>query len=884
MQLKKYQDDLLDEFEKFLDGCRVEDSPALAFAKSTQEWLGYAAPYRPLPASEHNPNAAETPFVCLRVPTGGGKTFIAAHAIKRVTRSYLPSEYALTLWLVPTEAIRSQTLRVLKDRESPAHKSIRREMGEFTVMDVSEALYMQPATLETGNVIIVATMQSFKREDTSGLTAYKENGHLMPHFRGITDKTIVGNHSLVDIFRLRRPFIVVDEAHNEGTPLAIETLSSFCPSVVLELTATPDRKHAPSNVLRSISASVLQGYDMLKLPLELAVHEDWQVMLRDALARRDQLEADAEAEQKQTGEAIRPVLFIQAEKENQNHETFTPDVVKQRLIKDFGKEADDIAIVTGKKDELGQRQVGDADFPRIIITVDKLREGWDCPVAYVLMTFRNSSSATAVEQVVGRVLRMPSVKRKKHETLNRAYAFACSNQFGEIVHSLRDGLVQNGFEKMDVKELIVAPEESEDDLFTMQDETVLPLPEGEDGVVTAPDLSVFSSADLKKIDITPESGRMTVQGKVTPALRKKLVSAFKDEGHKKVIEQALTLEAEKQAPDRPLPPSRRGVTFSVPQLMIQQGDFLSLFDETTLIEGDWELANFDPILSEQEFPTQQEAIQRARFGISKKTEKIDARAYDELEAQLSLLDDEGGWDILSLTSWLDSNIPFTYATRDEKVAWIRHVLEELMDKRELTIETLAYRKFRLRKAVEEKLKSGLQKVQQSAFKEILEEEVNLVEKAAGELFSTAGMIKTSGEHAFTFSEGRYAYDDPYSGYYQFKKHFFGVIGNLKAQGEEFNCAVHLDQMPEVEYWVRNVEKKPGAFWLPTSRYRFYPDFIAKLKDGRILVVEYKGGKLAEAASEIEKDEIGKLWAARTDNCLFVMVVNENWQSIREAMQ
>lgn len=585
---------------------------------------------------------------------------------------------------MPTEAIRSQTLRVLKDRESAINQSIRRELGEFTVLEVNEALYMQPATLETGHVIIVATMQSFKREDTSGLTAYKENGNLMPHFRGI------------------------------------------------------------------------------------------------------------------------------------------------------------------------------------IITVDKSREGWDCPVAYVLMTFRNSSSATAVEQVVGRVLRMPSVKRKQHETLNRAYAYACSNQFGEIVQNLRDGLVQNGFEKMDAKELIIAPEEDEDDLFSQLQETVLSLPEDDKGVVSPPDLSVFSSADLKKIDLTPEAGRMTVQGNVTPALRKKILSAFKDENHKSAIDQELTLQAEKQTPERPLPASRRGEKFAVPQLLIRQGDFLTVFDETTLIEGDWELASFDPVLNEQEFPTHQEAIQRARFGINK-SEKVDVRAYDELEAQLSLLDDEGGWDLLSLSSWLDSNIPFPYSSRDEKVAWIRRVLEELINKRELTIETLAYRKFRLRKAVEEKLKSGLQKVQQAAFKEILEEERNLHDKVAKEIDHDTGIITASEKHNITFREGHYAYDDPYSGYYQFRKHFFGVIGNLKSQGEEFECAMSLDQMPEVEYWVKNVEKKPGSFWLPTSRHRFYPDFVAKLTDGRILVVEYKGSKLSEAASEREKDDIGKLWASRSEN-------------------
>lgn len=332
--------------------------------------------------------------------------------------------------------------------------------------------------------------------------------------------------------------------------------------------------------------------------------------------------------------------------------------------------------------------------------------------------------------------------------------------------------------------------------------------------------------------------------------------------------------------------SRRRVSLWVelplPPLLIQQDDFLSLFDESTLIGGDWELGDFDPVLSEKEFPTNQEAIQRARFGMSLK-EKIEVRAYDELEAQLSLLDDEGGWDFLSLTSWLDSNIPFIHASRDEKVAWIRRVLEELVEQRGLTVETLAYRKFRLRKAVEEKLRSGLQQVQQKAFKEILTSEGNAFSELAGEDSDLNNTVSVSDKNVVSFCESRYAYDNPYSGFFQFRKHFFGVIGNLKSQGEEFDCAVYLDQMPEIEYWVRNVEKKPGSFWLPTSHHRFYPDFVAKLKDGRILVVEYKGGKLSEAASEIEKSDIGQLWASRSEHCRFVMVVDRNWQAIRDAI-
>src|SRR5579863_6805804 len=110
-------------------------------------------------------------------------------------------------------------------------------------------------------------MQSFKRESASDLRVFKQNGALMSHFTNLPPE-LKGEQSLVDVIRLRLPFIVVDEAHNQGQPLAVETLVRLNPSCVLELTATPDRSSQPSNVLRSVSAATLQAEDMLKLPLE----------------------------------------------------------------------------------------------------------------------------------------------------------------------------------------------------------------------------------------------------------------------------------------------------------------------------------------------------------------------------------------------------------------------------------------------------------------------------------------------------------------------------------------------------------------------------------------------------------------------------------------
>ena len=870
MQLKNYQLQLLDDYADYLRRCRDLHSASLAYQKSVREWreLSFDPPYFPLPGAE------EVPYVCLRVPTGGGKTFLAAHAIETVKNNYLPSDSTLTLWLVPSEAIRSQTLRILKDRDHPITQSLRRAVGSIEILDVTEALYVTPSTLDTHHTIIVGTMQSFKRDDPTGLRVKKENGHLMDHFsrKGIPEEA-KGNHSLIDVLRLRQPFVIIDEAHNQGTTLALDTIADFKPSAVLELTATPDRNHTPSNVLRSVSAAVLQAEDMLKLPLELAVHPNWKTILTTALARRQQLEKDATAEQADTGEYIRPVLFIQAEKKHKTQETMTPDRVKEVLIKDFNLPADDIAISIGGLDEIGDRQMEDPDFPRIIITVDKLREGWDCPFAYVLMTFRNTTSRVAVEQVVGRVLRMPHVKRKKRESLNRAYCYACSTDFSEVVTSLKDGLVESGFDRLETDQLIVNidPQPDRGDLFEEKQETVINLPIVE-GKVKVPDLSEWSKAAQKQIEVSPENGHLVIKGKPSATLQRNLVTAISQAaGTEKaqIFKLELDQELTQAATTRPASeaPSRQGKTFSVPLLMLKQGEFFEEFEESALLEGDWTLSeNCNFIIGEELFPTTLEELKKFRFDM--RGEKVSYTYYEEQELELRITGKEQGWDLVSLTQWLDWNTDFHYAEQPDKIAWIRKLLEELLKNEGLTIEDLAYRKFRLREAVRRKLISSLIQIKQESFASLLEE--------------LDGFEVPGGEHCVTFTEGHYGYNTAYAGSYQFQKHFFPQIGDLKSKGEEFDCACLIDQHPEVEWWVRNVERQKGAFSLQTSGNRFYPDFVVKLKSGKIVAIEYKGEHLAPGA--IEKDDIGNLWANRSGgDCSFGMIVNKDWTALKEKL-
>lgn len=868
--LKSYQEQLLDDFSSFLSRCRELQNPIKAFHESTLKGFSRVLPYHPLPGAE------TVPYVCLRVPTGGGKTRIAGQSIKRVNDYFLGTENALILWLVPSDPIREQTLHSLKTPGELLYQDMQDLFGSVHVLDIQEALYVQPATLNTGNTIIVATMQSFKRDTEDGLRVYRQNGNLMPHFSD-TSSGLKGEHSLMDVIRLRHPFVIVDEAHNQGTPLAVDTLVRFNPACILELTATPDRANQPSNILRSVSAATLQAEDMLKLPLELTVHPEWQRSMAEAISRLRQLETEAEKEFLQTGEKIKPVvMLIQAERHAKDQETFTPERVKQHLINDFNIPANTIAIATGVQDELLGKKLGASDYPQFIITVDKLREGWDCPFAYILFSFRNTTSATAVEQILGRILRMPHVKRKQHETLNRCYAYVVSSEFAATVQGLRDGLVQSGFERLETQNLIQTYGDdpfTTGDLFATQSDIVIPLPELDNSLVLPDEtaLEILPKSLRDKLEISPESGILTLRGGANNKQIQQLADTFLQPQIVKTVREQLEVATSRQndSLQREITPSERGISARIPLLTYRQSGFFDVFDETPLLDADWEIGDFDPVLSDDEFAHDSEIMYRAALSISQ-LERVECSVYERLDSQLALFRSEYGWTVTDLIHWLDRNLPFPYSERDRKVAWINQAVDYLIEKRDFSLNELVYRKFRLRGALERKMVTGLVLTKQRIF---------------NELFDDESQFAVLDEHAVSLESGRYAYDFCYTGFIQLRRHFYPVVGNLKGSGEEFECAEFIaNRLEDVAWWVRNVEKKPTSFWLQTASDRFYPDFLIQMNHGPLVAVEYKGSHISDTRDSREKKRIGELWARRSEGrCLFVWVENKDWDSIRRAV-
>lgn len=445
MGLKDYQGRVLEELGEYAESVAryvrfgEEDPARIAFAKVTN---------RTWQSLTQNPLV---PFVCLKVPTGGGKTLIGAHAAGLLYDTLLQDkdDTGIILWLTPSDTIRSQTLRALRDPYHPYRKVLESSFSKTVhVLDNVEALHIRPDQVRDGTTVIVSTMQAIKREDTEGLKAYQNNGYLQPHFNFEEEQAGVP-FSLFEVIRRSRPLIIADEGHNAKTVLALDLFESLEPSFVLELTATP---HDRSNVLSEVSALELKAEQMVKLPINLINEPHWEATLRDAVNKRNELEEVAQREREATGEYIRPMLLVQAEQEKENPDKVHVARVKEFLLSELGIPEPQIKIRTGKQDELGSTDLLAEDVEiRYIITRDALKEGWDAPFAYVLASVFNLGSPTAVEQLLGRILRLPNVRQKLNEELNECYVYTSAEQFNKAVDAILKGMKENGYSRLEIK-------------------------------------------------------------------------------------------------------------------------------------------------------------------------------------------------------------------------------------------------------------------------------------------------------------------------------------------------------------------------------------------------------------------------------------------------
>jgi len=669
--------------------------------------------------------------------------------------------------------------------------------------------------------------------------------------------------SLANLLRLHRPIVVVDEAQNVRSALSFETLARFHPSCILEFTATPHREDHPSNVLYSISARELKAESMIKLPLRLETRSNWKELIGDAILKLKELDGYAQAERAQSGDYLRPIMLLQAQPLRAGKQTVSVEVVESCLIEDYNIPAEQIIRATGKDDELGDMDLTATNCPvRYIITVQKLREGWDCSFAYVLCSVAEQHSATAVEQIVGRVLRMPKAIRKQTPELNMAYAYIASSNFIETLNTLADALVENGFEKQEAAQLITQAQPPDfGPLFGYRatgGETIVFK------IAEAPALEKLSEELASKVRYDVKTQTLELPAGITAEEIEAIKPAFKNKESRLAFSQSVQDSKARYVATKTTP-SERGEVFSIPVLAYRQGKFLEQLEETHFLDYEWELPKKDANLAEAEFSTDRPAPKQGEVDVDEKGH-VHKEFLQNLKDQLSLLKVDLGWKVPDLVHWLDRNFIHHDLTATETGVYLTALVNNLIEKRKISLDTLVREKYRLRDAVINKINEYRNSAHEQAFKSF---------------FDAKSKVEVTPEMVFSFDPLEYPapVGSLYRGQHNFKKHYYPDVGKIDNTEERY-CAEYIDSLDEVEYWVRNITNQPSrSFWFQTSKDRFYPDFVCKLKDGRYLVVEYKGSHLYTDAEE--KRQIGDLWEKRSKGkCLFIMPTDKKYAVIQ----
>jgi len=879
--LKTYQKNALAVLTEFLQACRSQPVADAFNAAVAAQGRGNE-PYQPV--------FENVPSVCLRVPTGGGKTVLAAHAVALAGKAVLDSDAPVALWLTPSDTIRTQTLEALSDARHPYRQALAEYFGDrVLVCDLESLQTIGPHDVGKTCIVVVATIQSFNVSDTGKRNVYSFFEELSPHFDDLPPNRAEGletvkaedlesqpyltaadvgrvKHSVANWLHLNRPLVIVDEAHNNRTDRFFKTLGRLNPSCVVELTATPV---AGNNVLYHVSAQELKAEQMIKLPIVLAEHpEGWRECLRDAVLARDALELAAQKE----ADYVRPIVLVQAAPKGNEA---TVDVVRQHLIEQEHVPENQIAVATGAQKELDGINLFDRACPiRYVVTVEALKEGWDCSFAYVLASLQSVNSAKDVEQLLGRVLRMPYARTRQQDALNKAYAHIVAENFAQAASALKDRMVQNmGFERLETATLIVPQQPSLPlagglGVPTAREPVTPVIPDCHIEVPQAPDTQHWPAEVKAAVQILPttQGATLLVKGNADTETLKQaeafITNTVPEAARAAVAEQFAEHRAVRQALRAPV---QLGFVFvAIPQLCLRLDGHLEVVEKETLASmGDWDL--LDQPVQLANFAIR-EAINS--FEIDVNGQQVRYRLIDAQQLHLNDVASRVGEQ--DFVSWLDAELRRPYVSQLQLQAYLVKMVAHLVHEMAFTLTGLVRARFQLVQAIDKEIERLRRLAMDKGFQGRL---VDMTLPAAEDL----------AHYSFRYQPGMYPARNCYRGSYDFNKHYYPEIHDLREKtaagrtAEEFQCAQAIDAHPKVKHWVRNIERQEKfSFWLPTASDYFYPDFVAELVDGRVLAVEYKGEPYKSNDDSREKKQVGAQWEKASDGrCLFLFAVAED---------
>lgn len=834
MELKTYQKNVIADLGRFLallteHGKISEAYSALWEEKNVMVGMGGMPFYKT--------NIPGVPEVCLKVPTGGGKTFIAANAIKTIYDSMPVMQTKAVVWLVPSDAILTQTYAALSNPDHPYRQKIDVDFsGAVEVYSKAQLLNGQnfnPTAVTEQLSVFVLSYDSFRTSKKDGRKAYQENGNLAMFPKMMQDKSVLlpdtDETALIQVIRSLNPVVIVDESHHATSALSVEMLKNFNPCFVLDLTATPKKD---SNVISFVDAAQLKKANMVKLPVIVYNRKSQDDVYADAINIRRKLELQAQQEQAVSGRYIRPIVLFQAQPKTGADST-TYEKIKTILI-EAGIPKEEIAIKTGDKDELKNVDLKSPNCPiRYIITVNALKEGWDCPFAYILATVANRTSSVDVEQILGRVLRLPDAAKNNSSVLNMSYVITSSADFSKTLEKVVAGLNSAGFSSKDYRAKDVDAE-AETPAAPVYEQMEIPKTPETD----IPEVNVSNLKDRIQapVDLPGNPDSKQVDDMLASAVQQ-------NNAYETSVASADTTAmdmAPMEVRDK-MNAFRMNDCFAEEAAALRFPQFMLQVQPSFFSDG-------GTVLLEKEHLSE-------GFTLKDKDVQID---FSTMEAEMARVDVDdaaeaapkvwkvNGSDSTYLKEWFNSQ------PSEKKLKYCKDLIKKRISKQNCVNdkELEAY----IDRVVETLTEDQISDMEQSAFPYVVkvEEKVKkLLAKHQSNVFDLwleQGKIVCQPNYKLpsVISPVSFTTTYPHSLY----------SGEEDMNEYERKVVWELSSMPNIKWWHRNISRL--GFQINGSTHA-YPDIIAMTTSGKILMIETKGDHLDNKESKI-KAKLGHQWA------------------------
>lgn len=838
MELKNYQRAVITDLTRYLELLSETANSDKAYSRFWQEkglHIGFGG------MKGYQNTLPGVPSVCMKVPTGGGKTFLACNAVKTIFDLLPAMKSKVVVWLVPSDAILTQTVAALRNPDHPYRQKLDVDFGSRVEIYSKEQLQngqnFNPTVVMEQVCICVLSYDSF-RGRKENLKARQENSNLDAFIKvfGLPEHPIedADENALLQVLNILNPLVIIDESHHAKSALSLKMLKDFNPCFVLELTATPKDG---SNIISYVDAVQLKRESMVKLPVVVYNRDSQAQVLADTIDLRNKLEELAVAERSATGRYVRPIALFQAQPKGKEDST-TFEKLRDKLV-EIGITAKHIAIRTADVNELKNVDLLSEDCPiRYIITVNALKEGWDCPFAYILSSLANKTSKIDVEQILGRILRLPHTKPNRLPALNMSYVLTSSNDFAETLRGIVHGLNAAGFSEKDYRIAAEAPVQPSTPIVQPVQQEINNQP-GEEPTE-------------EFLDFTPEE--FTEYVEQSKAAASQLGSQTSAESMLAAAEQ--TGQAYEEAMQKDSNPDTQNLAWEVKEKM--QAFFIKPeFQEEVAALRLPQFVYVTPptIFSEGNRITLEREMLSAGFTLKGKPSDIDFESADTQMVYVDVRDQAGVVPQVYKMSSMEQQAIKEYlskASPKQRMDRCKHILQQQLT-RINTVDDGELKQYidRIVEDMTEEQMAGLEKAPYAYAKKIRDKIESLLEVHYEQQFNRwleTGQI-----------ECEEIYEMPNMIFPAESTSMIG--GSLYSAEEEMNglerdLVIELTAIPSVRWWHRNIAKhgfKINGF------INHYPDIMIMTQRGNIVFAETKGEHLKNDDS-MQKARMGRAWA------------------------